>query len=284
MGNGNYTFECEETCCLYLRDRFFYLSPRVRVWFPISYSTGGVVFMSDQKRWFKVWTSLLVDMDNMSDADIGRWVRLGCRIALVGNNGEAIFDDMAHLGSFLKMSPDVVKSVIDVLPNVALHIIDEEGKSDNGKIAVIMHNWIKYQCDSTVYKRVKNFRKRKMITEQEEIRGEEKRRDKNTPYTPQRGVVSYSDSFLSFWQTYPKKIGKGAAWKSWGKISGVNGNLEKILTAVQWQIRTDQWTKNEGEFIPNPATWLNQRRWEDEKSEVRNGRRVKSTFERLTET
>ena len=27
---------------------------------------------------------------------------------------------------------------------------------------------------------------------------------------------------------------------------------------------TDEWTKNNGQFIPYPSTWLNQKRWEDE--------------------
>jgi hypothetical protein len=25
-----------------------------------------------------------------------------------------------------------------------------------------------------------------------------------------------------------------------------------------------EWTKDGGQFIPHPATWLNQKRWEDE--------------------
>ena len=48
--------------------------------------------MADQKKWFKVWTSILVDMDNRSAEDVGHWVRLGARIALVGNKGTFIFD------------------------------------------------------------------------------------------------------------------------------------------------------------------------------------------------
>jgi hypothetical protein len=38
-----------------------------------------------------------------------------------------------------------------------------------------------------------------------------------------------------------------------------------MLRALSWQRAQDQWTKDGGQYIPNPATWLNQKRWEDEK-------------------
>jgi len=75
------------------------------------------------------------------------------------------------------------------------------------------------------------------------------------------------DNFLSFWNVYPKKIGKGAAEKSWYKQKPP---LDVVLVAVEAQKKTDQWSKEKGKYIPNPATWLNQKRWEDE-AEVTTG-------------
>ena len=37
-----------------------------------------------------------------------------------------------------------------------------------------------------------------------------------------------------------------------------------MIDAVEKQKKTDQWTRDGGQYIPHPATWLNQRRWEDE--------------------
>ena len=37
-----------------------------------------------------------------------------------------------------------------------------------------------------------------------------------------------------------------------------------ILSALSRQKQTPQWTKDNGQYIPNASTWLNQRRWEDE--------------------
>jgi hypothetical protein len=84
---------------------------------------------------------------------------------------------------------------------------------------------------------------------------EEKRRDK--PSIPTLGNVA----FETFWTAYPKKIGKGAAEKAFQKVKGID--LDVLLTAIAKQKSSEQWTKDGGQFIPMPTTWLNQRRWED---------------------
>jgi len=71
----------------------------------------------------------------------------------------------------------------------------------------------------------------------------------------------YMDDFDMFWMTYPKKVGKEAAKKAWLKV---NPNLTVVLQALSWQKESPQWFKNNGQFIPNPSTWINQHRWEDE--------------------
>ena len=36
------------------------------------------------------------------------------------------------------------------------------------------------------------------------------------------------------------------------------------MKAVEHQKTWDQWNRDGGQYIPNPSTWLNQHRWEDE--------------------
>lgn len=67
--------------------------------------------------------------------------------------------------------------------------------------------------------------------------------------------------FELFWKAYPKKVGKGAAEKSFGKFKPDDALTERMLRAIEAQRSTRQWKEG---YIPNPATWLNQRRWEDE--------------------
>ncbi len=77
--------------------------------------------------------------------------------------------------------------------------------------------------------------------------------------------------FDRFWAAYPKKVGKQAARKAFDRVKTP---VETLLTALERQKRSDQWSRDAGQYIPNPATWLNQGRWEDELPEAgtaRNG-------------
>jgi phage replication O-like protein O len=65
-------------------------------------------------------------------------------------------------------------------------------------------------------------------------------------------------NFDLFWKTYPKKVGKDLAIKTWHKKSP---NINEVLRALRWQVDSEQWIKG---FIPNPATYLNEGRWQDE--------------------
>lgn len=73
--------------------------------------------------------------------------------------------------------------------------------------------------------------------------------------------------FARFWAVYPKKVGKGAAEKAFMKIKPSDKLTQTMVDAVEKQKYSREWTKDNGQYIPNPATWLNQGRWEDEGTE-----------------
>jgi hypothetical protein len=76
----------------------------------------------------------------------------------------------------------------------------------------------------------------------------------------------FGGSFDVFWREYPRKVGKGAAFKAWNKILSPSQVLIAILHALEWQCKSIDWIKDNGAFIPHPATYLNQQRWLDEPS------------------
>lgn len=78
------------------------------------------------------------------------------------------------------------------------------------------------------------------------------------PVSPPLGA-----GFEEFWAAYPRKVGKQAAWKAWSKLKPSAELTKAILAAVEYQRNCPQWQKDGGQYIPNPATWLNQGRWED---------------------
>ena len=76
---------------------------------------------------------------------------------------------------------------------------------------------------------------------------------------------SASDTaFVAFWEKYPYKVGKKAAWKAWQKVKYTPELGAKIMTALEAWKQSPQWTKDAGRYIPHPATWINGERWEDE--------------------
>lgn len=94
----------------------------------------------------------------------------------------------------------------------------------------------------------------------EKRREDQRREDQDTPPTPQRGM----DGFDAFWKLYPKHAGKKAALKAWTHLNPSPNLQDRILAAIRVQLTWPQWTKEGGQFIPHPTTWLNQARWDDE--------------------
>jgi len=99
-----------------------------------------------------------------------------------------------------------------------------------------------------------------------------------TPYKEKKSAVAagtgpYSELFELFWEAYPArngvKAGKRAAFKAWVKtVKSVDD--EKLLsslclTALKWQVLTDDWRKDKGTFIPMASTYLNGERFLDER-------------------
>lgn len=71
------------------------------------------------------------------------------------------------------------------------------------------------------------------------------------------------DGFDRFWAQYPNKTGKDKAREAYAKALK-KADAATILEAVVRQSQWPRWTKDGGQYIPNPATWLNQGRWQDE--------------------
>lgn len=124
----------------------------------------------------------------------------------------------------------------------AFHCTDDEAAVLIGKLTTLglietyrgklqPHNWHKrqYKSDSST-ERVKQFRKRfsnvsVTANETDQIQIQNK-----PPIVPLNGDhVLYSSEFEKFWGEYPRKVGKGAAWKSWQKLKPSGGFQTKDL-------------------------------------------------------
>jgi hypothetical protein len=67
--------------------------------------------------------------------------------------------------------------------------------------------------------------------------------------------------FAAFWSAYPRKVAKPAALKAWRSAKD-RPSLADLLAALDRHKGSEQWQS--ARFIPHPATWINQQRWDDE--------------------
>jgi len=125
-------------------------------------------------------------------------------------------------------------------------------------------SWDKRQFSSDsstarVYKhrdKVKRFSNVTVTPPETENRDREQRKVK----TLDQPKTLIESRFTVFWESYPRKVGKPAARKAWSKILGIENHSGEVLAGLsRWIV---YWT--DPEYIPHPATFLNQRRWEDD--------------------
>ncbi|WP_440090123.1 YdaU family protein [Pseudomonas fragariae (ex Marin et al. 2024)] len=88
--------------------------------------------------------------------------------------------------------------------------------------------------------------------------------DTDTDKNIKSSSPSADDLFPKFWKLYPNKKGKAAAEKAWKKLKVTDDLFTLIAQGLAKQCASLAWTKDGGQFIPHPATWLNGKRWEDE--------------------
>lgn len=70
--------------------------------------------------------------------------------------------------------------------------------------------------------------------------------------------------FDSFWNAYPKKVGKQKCIDWFKKHKPSQELTNKMLATIEFWKKSEQWSKEKGQYIPQPYTWLNRGGWDDE--------------------
>lgn len=79
-----------------------------------------------------------------------------------------------------------------------------------------------------------------------------------------------SESFDAFWSVYPRREAKGDALKAWTKLAPDADLLRVIGDALRNQL-ANNWKGRDKQYIPLPATWIRNQRWEDDIIPYKNG-------------
>ena len=139
-------------------------------------------------------------------------------------------------------------------------------KSDNKKTTLTICNYSVWQDMKTAKEQQKDRAK----TGQ----GQDKNTNKNVKNVKNDKNVKESNNtcaFEMFWEAYPKKKSKGQAEATFKKIAPDEQLLEAILESIGRARKSPDWTKEDGRYIPYPATWLNAQGWLDEYAPPKSG-------------
>lgn len=93
---------------------------------------------------------------------------------------------------------------------------------------------------------------------------EDKPRQRRRSSPLRDGPVWQPERFAGFWKLYPVKKGKQAAIRAWDKLQPDDETIAAMGRALLRQIRSEEWRRDGGRYIPHPSTWINQARWTDE--------------------
>ncbi len=87
--------------------------------------------------------------------------------------------------------------------------------------------------------------------------------DADAEKTPKAPKGAEPVGFADFWSIYPRKESKPNAIKAWVRLNPSDDTQAQILKDVAKRKTSEAWVKDNGQYIPHPATYLNQKRWED---------------------
>lgn len=127
-------------------------------------------------------------------------------------------------------------------------------KADSNYSIITIINWESYQ----------DPQKKEDSKEDRQRTGKGQAKDTNNNENNENNKKPYTSDFENFWSAYPKKVGKKAAFNAFKKNKKNMPQADILKSIIEKQKNSNQWTKNNGQYIPNPEKWIKQGRWDDE--------------------
>ena len=77
-------------------------------------------------------------------------------------------------------------------------------------------------------------------------------------------LTEMEERFAEFWEAYPRKIREHSAHSEFMRINPDEKLFKEILSGLEKHKQSEQWRKENGQFIPYLHNWLAERRWTEE--------------------
>jgi hypothetical protein len=197
----------------------------------------------------------------------GAWIRICCKLWWSETRGKLTRKN-EQWAKILRVYPQDAERILQYINSEK---IGDVFNDSNGNLTVISRRMLRDEKDreNNCIRQKRFYEKKKhnasiTATSQDSSSSSSSSTTNNNPPTPRKRGIVYADDFLAFWASYPKKVGKDAAWRRWKQLNGTRPAIADLVSAIRKQAQSDQWQKENGQYIPNPATWLHEGRWADE--------------------
>lgn len=184
----------------------------------------------------------------LTDAQFRGWAILN---SLASKMGGVIPDDMVLIAMALRKTAAKALDLVTAL--LAATLLDRvEG-------GYAPHNWNEKQFKSDVStERVKRFREKKRNVSETDQR---QSTETETETEKKESIPRAPSRFGEFWDVCPKKVGKAKAQTLFDKAAK-HTSPDLIITAMRGYATSR--VGEDAQYTVHPATWLFQRRWEDQ--------------------
>ncbi len=214
--------------------------------------------LSDNEFWFsetftrgQAWIDLVMLAQHKPGAIRKRGILIKLPVGAVGYSQSALSERW-------KWSRGKVIRFLDELEAVQ-QIVQQKSK-----VTTLIHivNYLEYQQDEqTIVQQTDNKRTTngQQTDNKRTTNGQQTVQEQEVKSLKKLKNKEYSVRFEEFWTEYPKKIAKKKCYSLWISNKCENGLFEKVMISLSQQ--KEKW--DDMKFIPHPATWLNQQRWEN---------------------
>ncbi len=239
--------------------------------------TMGTWIRLEVKAAYWGWTA------DLTPGEFAAWVKLLLTIKAFGNRGGTI-KRVYFTKERLRTMRISTRDFTSMLGKAAAD--GATAPNMNGQVEIA--NWARFQQDPTGAERVARWREKQAPPDDvtdvtlrngcnddgtlRDVTGQ----DVTIPKKRSSKRVDYSADFETFWEAYPRKEAKGAAFKAWKALPDLPP-LNELLKGLEASAKVRDFAHRETKHIPCAGPWLNGRGWEDEPAEPR-----KDSFTLLT--
>ncbi|WP_298030229.1 helix-turn-helix domain-containing protein [uncultured Dysosmobacter sp.] len=144
------------------------------------------------------------------------------------------------------------------------YLLREQGHQDNGKFAC--NTYVLQDeappCTEKPYT-VKPSTAKPLTENRPQVNKHFSKETSSKPPISPQGEDTW-ELFEEFYKAYPRHQKKPQAKKAWDKLAPDLALYRKMAAALEQFKASRQWCKDQGQYIPLPASWLNGRCWEDD--------------------